>query len=82
MLESYGALHPLLWNIFYDDLLKLKMTEGVDFIAFADDLAVLAKADDADELIDILNDRAKKHQLSIALEKTEAVIIKGKRKME
>lgn len=34
----------LLWNIFYDGLLKLEMPTGVQVVGFADDVAVVGTA--------------------------------------
>jgi len=35
-----SVLGPALWNVAYDSLLRIKVTEGVYLIGFADDLAV------------------------------------------
>lgn len=35
------VLRPTLWNIFYDDLLQLKLPVGASTIGFADDLVLL-----------------------------------------
>lgn len=32
----------LLWNIFYDRVLEVRLPEGCDVVAYADDLALLA----------------------------------------
>lgn len=39
-----SVLGPLLWNIFYDHIMKLKLPEGVEIIGYADDTAVLVEA--------------------------------------
>lgn len=44
---SCGVLHgfvlePLLWNIYYDDILRAEMLEGITLVRYADDLAVVA----------------------------------------
>ena len=36
-----SVLGPLLWNIMYDGLLRLKMPTAVKFVAYADDVAVV-----------------------------------------
>lgn len=36
-----SVLGPTLWNVFYDQAVKLKMETGVQLIAYADDLAVV-----------------------------------------
>ena len=35
-----SILGPDLWNIFYDDILRIEMPEGCKLIGYADDLAV------------------------------------------
>jgi len=39
-----SILGPTLWNILYDGLLQLAMPHGVEIIAFADDVALVAKS--------------------------------------
>lgn len=36
-----SVVSPILWNILYDEVLDLELTEGATWLAFADDLAVL-----------------------------------------
>ena len=38
-----SVLGPALWNIVYDDVLRLLMPNGVRLLAYADDLALAAK---------------------------------------
>lgn len=37
-------LRPTLWNILYDKLLREQMPYGVEILAFADDVAIVAKS--------------------------------------
>jgi len=39
-----SLLGPTLWNVFYNDLLRAEVPEGVQPIGFVDDIAVLAVA--------------------------------------
>lgn len=39
-----SVLGPDLWNIFYDDLLRMVLPPDTEFIAFADDVALVATA--------------------------------------
>lgn len=39
-----SVIGPTLWNVFYDDLLKLPTPHGVKLIAYAADVAVIARA--------------------------------------
>lgn len=38
-----SILGPTLWNAYYDDVLRIDKEDGVEFIAYTDDLAVLVK---------------------------------------
>lgn len=82
-----SVLGPILWNVMYDDLLNLQLTEGTSTVAFADDLAVLIEAKNAEDLMHRTNeslflilDWMTKHGLQIAVQKTEAIVLKGPRK--
>lgn len=84
-----SVLGPVLWNVLYDGVLDLPLTEGATSIAYADDLAVLVEAEDAPELVFRVNeslDRIKEwmehKNLEIAPQKTEAILLKGSRKRE
>lgn len=39
-----SALEPTLWNVVFDDLLRLTLPPGVEIVAYADDLAILVSA--------------------------------------
>lgn len=45
-----SVLGPVLWNIYYDEVLRLEFPEGVQAFVFADDLAVLMSADSETDL--------------------------------
>lgn len=38
-------LGPLLWKVYYDDIIRLEMPEGRNLIAFADDLVTVSCGD-------------------------------------
>lgn len=38
------VLGPTLWNFLYDGLLRLTMPDGVELVAYADDVAIVARA--------------------------------------
>lgn len=42
-----SVLGPTLWNILYDNLLEKQLPEGVSFLVFADDVALVAIAKDS-----------------------------------
>lgn len=39
-----SVLGPILWNLLYDEVLTLELPDGVETLAFADDLAAVVKA--------------------------------------
>lgn len=49
-----SVLGPTLWNLFYDGILRLPVHKDVKLIAFADDVAVVAVAHNA-ELMESLS---------------------------
>nr|CAH7729394.1 unnamed protein product [Callosobruchus chinensis] len=80
-----SALGPLLWNIFYNGVLEIKIPK-VRSVGFADDLALVATSKDSDTLVRVANDALSRidrwmeqHDLNLAPEKTEAVILRGDR---
>lgn len=82
-----SVLGPLLWNILYDGVLRLELTEGAKQFAFADDLAVVVRAEDEDELVHRVDQSLHRidiwmraNALELAPGKTEAVIMKGPRR--
>lgn len=76
-----SVLGPTLWNILYDDVMHSCDGIGVELICYADDLAVIIKADKAEELVDLGN-RAlyavkswmDTNRLEMAPEKTSSVV--------
>lgn len=76
---------PVLWNLFYDDLLRLHFPPGVNLVCFADDLAVVVTAHNADLLEEVANPALavvnrwmEANGLEIAPAKSEAVILTRK----
>lgn len=81
-----SIVEPTLWNLLYDGLLRMDMGEGCRLIAYADDLAFLAKSRDIKELMSRVN-RAfaidgwmEKNGLQLPPEKTKAIILTGIRR--
>ena len=84
-----SVLGPLLWNIMYDGLLRLKIPRCVKLIAYADDVAVVIVAKHLDEirhLFDITFQQVNRWMdtvnLQLAKHKTEAVLITSRQVME
>ncbi|XP_066244836.1 uncharacterized protein [Euwallacea similis] len=83
-----SVLGPILWNFFYDEVLKIRQVEGVSLIAYADDLAVIVRAGDQRSLeektkfaVKEVVDKIEFMGLSVARRKTEMVVIAGRRKI-
>lgn len=81
-----SVIGPLLWNIYYDSVLRIPLPRGVDIVGFADDLAVVTTASDSDVLIQKTNEVLRhvsawtgENGLTLAPHKSEAVIMAGKR---
>ena len=77
-----SVLGPPGWNFLYDGLLRQPLPEGAPMVAFADDvvLIVIAKSIEeiqhlVDEAIEVVASWLTDHGLSLAAEKTEAVLI-------
>lgn len=84
-----SILGPLLWNIFYDQVLRVNVPSGTIVFGFADDTAVVCKARTETEAVNNINcalltlsREITKIGLKIAPEKTEAVILYGGRKFK
>lgn len=84
-----SVLGPLLWNILYDEVLRIKLPEGATIIGFADDTAIIVEAK-TKELLETHTNTAlcrienilEKKQLQLAPEKTEAIVLYGGRKLK
>lgn len=77
---------PVLWNILYDSVFDLQFQPGVYLTAYADDLAVSVVGKDATILENLANDALQKinhwmqeHELQLAPEKSEAVLLIGRK---
>ncbi|KAL4153928.1 hypothetical protein QTP88_001761 [Uroleucon formosanum] len=81
-----SVLGPTLWNILYDRLLRETLPVGVQFIAYADDLAIIGKSRYTFELEKMLSAGAEivrtwlsNNGLQLAIEKSEAIILTNTR---
>lgn len=79
-----SILGPALWNIFFDDVLRLELPKEVTVFAFADDLAIVARGKTESMLqerttytIEMIADKVNNKQLLLATRKTEMVILYG-----
>lgn len=81
-----SILGPDLWNAAYDGLLRLDMPEEVRLVGYADDVAALVAARNVElaqsklnRVMVRVNAWMSEHNLSLALDKTEIVILTKKR---
>lgn len=84
-----SILGPTLWNIMYDGLFKISMPHGITLVGFADDVAIVATAKTEPLLMDVANTALlrvsnwiQERGLALAPEKTEAVLLTKKRKIQ
>uniref|UniRef100_A0A2S2NQQ6 Reverse transcriptase domain-containing protein n=1 Tax=Schizaphis graminum TaxID=13262 RepID=A0A2S2NQQ6_SCHGA len=82
-----SVIGPILWNIFYDGLLQQRLTEGIEIIAFADDIAVVGIAENTDLLeaamngaLSLVSEWIETNGLSISVSKTVAMTMTTKRR--
>jgi len=81
-----SVLGPTLWNLFYDGILRLPVRQGVRLVAFADDVAVVAVAHNAEMVEELVNTTLvdvvawmTANGLRLAPEKTECVVLTTKK---
>lgn len=81
-----SVLGPLLWCLYYDQVLRIDIGQEVEFLCYADDIAILTRANTRVKLlartensVGIVMDRLKDMGLTVAAAKTEAVMISSKR---
>lgn len=80
-----SVIGPVLWNIFYDGLLRLELPEGAHLIAFADDIAVVTVGHNKEllekvtnETLDLVGHWMAGNGLGVAPQKSEAVVLTRK----
>ena len=80
---------PLVWNVMYDDFLRLDLPAGTSIIGFADDALVVCATEDVGILELMINEslrRAKRwldsRGLQMAPEKTEALLVTDMRSFQ
>ncbi|KAL4091732.1 hypothetical protein QTP88_026379 [Uroleucon formosanum] len=80
-----SVIEPCLWNIFYNDLLRLELHESVKLVGFADDIALVITAPNSGLLENIGNAALRSIErwmqdngLQVAPQKSEAVVLTNK----
>lgn len=84
-----SVLGPVLWNVAYDGVLRLEgLPPETLAVAYADDLALVIRGKTAAELEYKAEDALmqvsqwlEQHQLRLAAHKTEAIVLKGRKRM-
>ena len=81
-----SVLGPTLWNILINDVTNIDMPDCSELTLYADDLALLVAAKDDREMthrgnlgIKRIQKWTQEHDLEIAGEKTQAIIVRGRR---
>lgn len=84
-----SILGPTLWNVTYNEVFNLGLPEGADLTGYADDLALTIEAKTeallelrANAALRIINNWLKKQSLELAAQKSEAILITNKYKVE
>lgn len=79
-----SVIGPLLWNVVYDKLLRLKLGRDVFLVGYADDIGVIVVEEDLLELKKIIERTLIKmskwyenESLTLAHQKTEAILLTG-----
>uniref|UniRef100_A0A1B6HLL2 Reverse transcriptase domain-containing protein n=1 Tax=Homalodisca liturata TaxID=320908 RepID=A0A1B6HLL2_9HEMI len=83
-----SVLGPTLWNVLYDTVFRLALPPGVRIVGYADDLALVAKGstehvlmERSNEAIARVGDHLQELGLELAPQKTEAIIMAGRRRL-
>lgn len=78
---------PLLWNMTYDQVLRVSLPSGVSVIGFADDILVIVQGktcaaveDQMNTALNSISNKISTLNLTLAVEKTEAVMFRRKYK--
>lgn len=84
-----SVIGPLVWNLMYNGVLRLKLPRGVKVVGFADDIGVVAVAKEIEEVEAATNEAImeikrwlESASLELADHKTEAVLITSRKKIE
>lgn len=82
-----SVLGPTMWSVLYDGLLREPMPEGVELIAYADDVAITAIANSKTKVERLLEDASEKvldwldkTGIELAIQKSESILFTKKRK--
>lgn len=81
-----SILGPVLWNVMYDEVLRLKFPAGVVIVGFADDITLEVYGESIEEVeltaahsIAIVEEWMSSRKLELAHHKTEAVVVNNRK---
>lgn len=82
-----SVLGPTLWNVAYDSVLQIALPDNTEAVAYADDLALITKGRTVENLetttnraLRAINYWMSDHELILAPEKSEAILLVGKKR--
>lgn len=77
-----SVLGPTLWNVMYDGFLRTRLPEGAKYLAFADDIAIIARGNDTIHIERVLTLAIEETMawlqrtgLQLAVDKTKAMVV-------
>lgn len=80
-----SILGPLLWNLYYDKVLKTNMEKGIELLAYADDVAIVVRAKNKEALqnrcryaAQRMTEQLRSLELDVEHSKTEIVLMEGR----
>lgn len=81
-----SILGPFLWNLMYDELLRLKLPKNCKLVGYADDVALVVTQSSTavveittNDCLSRISTWLRSNKLKLAAEKTEAIIVTDKR---
>lgn len=83
-----SVLGPLLWNIFYDQIFRLRYPEGVTIVGYADDVAILVEDREVENLevkanqsLGIIDEWLESNKLQVSPAKSRCILFSGRRRV-
>lgn len=80
-----SVLGPQLWNIVFDELVKILEEEGLDVVVFADDVVIIIKGNSREEIelkcqraLNVAQNWCSRNKMKLSETKTVMMMLKGK----
>lgn len=81
-----SILGPVLWNVMYDEVLRLRLPVGVKIVGFADDISLEVYGESIQEVeltaahsISVVEEWMRSRNLELAHHKTEAIVVNNRK---